>query len=55
MSKQPTHNIYQVITREGDKSDIWNKCGVAWEHTSEEGLNVDLEMLPLTYFQRTNR
>jgi hypothetical protein len=33
----PTHIVYQVLDREGDKSAIWTRIGAAWPHNDGKG------------------
>ncbi len=44
--KSPTHHAYQVREREGRKS-IWTRIGSAWAHADDQGLNIQLESVPL--------
>ncbi len=46
-SSNPTHYVYQVQNREGDKSAIWTKIGAAWPHQDDKGFNIQLSALPL--------
>jgi hypothetical protein len=44
--KSPSHYAYQVREREGKKS-IWVKVGSAWLHSDGNGLNLQLDCVPL--------
>jgi hypothetical protein len=43
--KAPSHIIYQVREREGEKS-IWTPLGAAWEHADGKGFGVQLHAIP---------
>lgn len=43
--KKPSHFVYHV-SGDSEKSR-WNKIGAAWIHEDGNGMNVDLEYLPL--------
>ena len=43
----PTHIVYQVLDREGDKSAIWTRIGAAWPHNDGKGFNITLTALPV--------
>jgi len=45
-SKSPSHYVYQVRDREGQKG-IWTRIGAAWMHQDNKGLNVQLDAIPL--------
>ena len=44
-SKKPSHHVFHVVG-DGDLSR-WNKIGAAWLHSDGNGMNIDLEYLPL--------
>lgn len=46
-TSNPTHHVYQVQNRDGDKSAIWTKIGAAWPHSDGKGFNVQLSALPV--------
>ncbi len=47
MSNQPTHRVYMVKDLEdGDKSH-WTTIGAAWAHKDGDGLNIQLDAMPL--------
>ncbi|MFM7131809.1 MAG: hypothetical protein ACKO5E_19370 [bacterium] len=45
-SKLPSHIVYQVRDREGQKG-IWTRIGSAWAHGDGKGFNIQLESVPL--------
>lgn len=45
-SKRPTHIAYQVREGEENKS-YFNRIGAAWTHKDGEGLNIQLDSLPV--------
>ncbi len=46
VSKAPSHIVYQVRDREGQKG-FWTRVGSAWPHADGKGFNVQLEVVPL--------
>ena len=46
VSKAPSHIVYQVRDREGQKG-FWTRVGSAWPHADGKGFNVQLEAVPL--------
>lgn len=44
--KSPTHIAYQVRDRNGGKG-FWTRIGSAWTHNDGNGLNIQLECMPL--------
>lgn len=44
-SKSPSHAVYHVRDREGDKG-FFTRIGAAWPHKDGNGFNVLLELLP---------
>lgn len=44
--KTPTHIAYQVRERENQRS-IWTRIGAAWMHNDGNGLNLQVEAVPL--------
>jgi hypothetical protein len=46
-NKNPSHNIFQVIERQGADS-IWNKIGAAWIHQDGKGFNLQFNVIPMT-------
>jgi hypothetical protein len=44
--KAPSHYAYQVREREGKKS-IWTRIGSVWPHADGNGMNVQLDCVPL--------
>ena len=45
-NKSPSHIVYQVRDREGQKG-FWTRIGSAWPHQDGKGFNVQLEVVPL--------
>ncbi len=43
----PSHFVYLVLDREGDKSAIWTRIGAAWPHQDGKGFNLQLSAVPL--------
>ena len=41
----PTFIAYTVTKREGDKGDIWNEIGVAWQN--ENSISLKLAAVPV--------
>jgi hypothetical protein len=45
-SKAPSHAVYQVRDREGQKG-IFTRIGAAWPHKDGKGFNLQIESVPL--------
>lgn len=45
-SKAPTHVAYHVRDVKGSES-FWTRIGSAWQHADGNGLNIQIETLPL--------
>jgi hypothetical protein len=45
-SKTPSHYVYQVRDREGQKA-IWTRIGAAWSQKDGKGFTVQLDAVPL--------
>ncbi len=45
-SKAPTHSVYHVRDRNGQKG-FWTRIGAAWAHTDGKGFNVQVDCVPL--------
>ncbi|MCP3468699.1 hypothetical protein NLM33_00005 [Bradyrhizobium sp. CCGUVB1N3] len=45
-NKQPTYLAFSVKEREG-KPTIWTKIGAAFPHEKGDGLNIQLDALPV--------
>ena len=45
VSRKPTHAVYHV-RGEGQKA-YWTKLGAAWLHEDKEGLNLQLDYVPV--------
>ena len=41
----PTHELFHV-RGEGDKA-YWTKIGAAWKHSKGDGMNVQMELMPV--------
>lgn len=47
-SNRPSHRIYAVVKRAGDKDKAdWTEIGAAWPHKDGKGFSLKLEYLPL--------
>lgn len=44
---QPSHIVYHVQEREGDRSNIWTRVGAMWPHEDGKGFSMTLNMLPM--------
>ena len=44
-TKSPTHEVFHV-RGEGDKT-YWTKIGAAWKHSKGDGMNVQMELMPI--------
>jgi len=44
--KSPSHTVYHVRDREGQKS-FWTRIGAAWAHADGNGFNLQMEVVPL--------
>ena len=49
MSNKPTYYAFSVRNRDKGKSAIWTRLGVVWAHDKGQGLNLDIEALPLNF------
>jgi hypothetical protein len=45
-SKAPSHSVYHVRDREGQKG-FWTRIGSAWAHADGNGFNLQIEVVPL--------
>ena len=45
-SKSPSHAVYQVRDREGQKG-IFTRIGAAWPHRDGNGFNLQIDAVPL--------
>jgi hypothetical protein len=45
-SKTPSHIVYQVRDREGQKG-FWTRIGSAWAHADGKGFSIQIEAVPL--------
>jgi hypothetical protein len=45
-SKTPSHIAYHVRNREGGEG-FWTRIGSAWLHADGNGLNIQIETVPL--------
>lgn len=49
-TKKPTHIAYQVRDgkgRDGTPTSFWTRVGAAWAHNDLNGLNVQLDSMPI--------
>jgi len=44
-SKTPSHVVYHIREREGDKG-FWTRIGSAWAHADGKGFSIQLECVP---------
>ena len=49
MSNKPKYYAYSVRNRGKDKSAIWTRIGAVWSQEKGQGLNIDIEALPLNF------
>ena len=49
MSNTPKYNAYTVRNRGKDKRAIWTRIGVVWAQEKGQGLNIEIEALPLNF------
>jgi hypothetical protein len=49
MSNKPKYYAYSVRNRGKDKSAIWTRIGAVWAQEKGQGLNIDIEALPLNF------
>jgi hypothetical protein len=45
-SKAPSHIVYQVRDREGQKG-FFTRIGAAWPHKDGKGFNIQIDAVPL--------
>ena len=43
---RPTHRIYSVSKREGDKKALWTDIGAAWPHKDGKGFSLKFSACP---------
>lgn len=43
---RPTHRIYSVTKRDGDKKPFWTEIGAAWPHKDGKGFNLKFSACP---------
>ncbi|MFN3634349.1 MAG: hypothetical protein ACK4UZ_01285 [Rhizobium rhizophilum] len=43
---QPTHIVYHVQERGGDKKGIWTRIGAMWPHEDGKGFNIQVSLIP---------
>lgn len=49
MSNLPKYHAYTVKDRGEGKKSIWTRIGSAWPHDNGNGLNIEIEALPLSF------
>lgn len=49
MSNTPKYHAYAVRDRGENKKAIWTRIGVVWSQSKGQGLNLELEALPLGF------
>jgi len=45
-NRKPTHSVYHV--RGDGESAFWTKIGAGWMHEDQQGLNLSLDLMPVT-------
>ena len=45
----PDFIVYGVTTRDKGKKDILTRLGAAWKHSKGDGINAQLQALPLNF------
>ena len=49
MSNTPKYYAYTVRNRGKDKRAVWTRIGAVWSQEKGQGLNIELETLPLNF------
>ena len=49
MSNTPKYYAYSVRNRGKDKRAIWTRIGAVWGQDKGQGLNIEIEALPLNF------
>jgi hypothetical protein len=49
MSNEPNYYAFSVKERDKGRSAIWTRIGAAWTQRKGQGLNIELEALPLNF------
>ena len=49
MSNKPKYYAFSVKDRGRGKTAIWTRIGAVWAHEKGQGLNIELEALPLNF------
>jgi hypothetical protein len=49
MSNKPNYYAFSVKDRGRGKTAIWTRIGAVWAHEKGQGLNIELEALPLNF------
>ena len=49
MSNTPKYYAYTVRNRGKDKRAVWTRIGAVWAQEKGQGLNIELETLPLNF------
>ena len=49
MSTTPKYYAFSVRNRGKDKRAVWTRIGAVWEQEKGQGLNIELEALPLNF------
>jgi hypothetical protein len=49
MSNRPNYYAFSVKERGKGKRSIWTRIGAAWTQEKGQGLNIELEALPLNF------
>ena len=49
MSNTPKYHAYSVRNRGKDKRAVWTRIGAVWAQEKGQGLNIEIEALPLNF------
>ena len=49
MSNTPKYYAYTVRNRGKDKRAVWTRIGAVWSQEKGQGLNIEIETLPLIF------
>jgi len=47
MTTKPTFHAFTVKERDKGRKPIWTRIGAAWPHKEANGINIELDALPL--------
>ena len=49
MSNEPNYYAFTVKERDRGRPSVWTRIGAAWLQKKGQGLNIELEALPLNF------